>query len=637
MVVLSRLHKQNIQDISEATSVQENIYQACMQDPLTPDHIGQLTYRLNGRFDSACVEQSLNVLIGRHNLLRTVFNYRPSGTLLQVVLKAQDIDYTLHSLRRAAYGNVKQQLLSALQLADAERPFDLHAGPLLRLMLVELDPDCSEFIWTYHTLILDQESMLTLTGEYMEIYERLKAKFTRYPVSHGQHGLFIKRIYASELIPFNMTKVFEVNDIDLDVLRDTFKYLLQRHENLRTVFVPTEEGLQYRLLDEEADIYTIDFTDLEPLTEEEARRALQAYKAYPFDLENELLVKVGVFRKREDSYLVVLVIDHILSDAWSLQLLTKELGYVYGKIISEKQIDLDPLVVKFSDYVAAQQQMLAGAAGKKHLDYWSRVLAKPLPLTSLTGGADTAVIHYYRQCLDGEIAQFFKPLPEEIRQIVYGTIFKARPNVGRAYRSYIPPATLAAVRNLAAGENVSTFSVLLAALNLLLIRRGQQDTIIGTPVSLRESAGTNALIGWFLNTLLIRTKVQPQVTVAVLLQQVAKNVLQTLDHRFYPMELLMDQLDLSYDVIGKVFLHLLSFETTALSLPPFAATHMATGTPTFDINFTFTEYADGMELVCDYRPECFTEAAITAITLELITLLAALPGMLQQQLPHPSL
>ena len=636
MAVLSRLHKQNIQDIFEAAPVQENIYQACMQDPVTTGHAGQLTIRLNGSFDSACARQSLNVLIGRHDLLRTVFNYRRSGTLLQVVLKAQDMDYTLHDLRRTAHGNVKQQLLYALQLADAERPFDLHAGPLLRLTLVELEDSCFEFIWTYHTLILDQGSMFTLTDEYMEIYQQLKAKFTRYPVTHGQHGLFIKRIYASELIPFNMTKMFEVNDIDLDVLRDAFKYLLQRHENLRTVFVPAAEGLQYRLLDEEADIYNIDLIDLEPLTEEEGRQALQAFKAYPFDLENELLVKVGVFRKREDSYLVALVIDHILSDAWSLQLLTKELSYVYGKIISGKQIDLDPLVVKFSDYAAEQQLMLAGAAGEKHLEYWSGILAKPLPLTLLGSGDDTAVMHHYRQCLDKEISQFFKPLPEDIKQTFYGTIFKARPNRGRAYRSYVPPATLAGVRNLAARENVSTFSVLLTALNLLLIRRGQQDTIIGTPVSLRESAATNALIGWFLNTLLIRTKVQRPLTVAALLQQVAKNVLQALDHRFYPMELLMDRLDMPYDVIGKVFIHLLSFETTGLPLPPFAATHSAAGTPTFDINFTFTEYADGMVLVCDYRPECFTEAAVTAITLELITQLAALPGIMQQQLPQSS-
>ena len=228
----------------------------------------------------------------------------------------------------------------------------------------------------------------------------------------------------------------------------------------------------------------------------------------------------------------------------------------------------------------------------------------------------------YRKGLEKEAEKYFNPLSDNEMSYLYGSIFTCMPLEGGAYRIVIDEDLQRELNRVGVMTNATPFSVLLASINVLALKlTGHRDIIVGSPVTLREDSSLSSLVGWFLDTVLLRNYVNDSLTIREFISVVNKNSVEAMSHRFLPMEKILDRLDIPFKSVGSVLVHLIGGDSTRGTLSNLTSYHKKSGTPTFDINFTFREFKNGIELVCDYRTELFSKAAIVSIVNQYVNLL----------------
>jgi bacitracin synthase 3 len=436
-----------------------------------------------------------------------------------------------------------------------------------------------------------------------------------YPASHGQQGVYLKRILSRAASPFNMIKIIEVADLNITALEEAWEQLLCRHESLRTIFAVNGGSIIQQVQPYTPERYPVTCIDARTMSERKITERLHDLSRHIFDLHQGPLIYIHVLREDTAHYLLQIVIDHIICDAWSMQLLERELQFLYTRSCEGSKDTLPPLPIQFRHYALWQKEMLAGQESDEHRTYWQQ------QLSGLPGS--------YRETLHKEMIQHALPFVPEEFNLASGRVFTFQPNEGGAYRTFIGQHVLDELNEVARTNHCSLFAVLVTALHIYVLETtGQRDVIIGTPVSLRDNTGMENLIGWFLDTLMIRTRIEKDWTTRQLLTAVSGGIAQALDHRVYPFEKILEDLDISFDAVGKVFIHLLNFDTRTKALHDFNSRHRTSGTPTFDLNFTFYEYTNGLELICDYRSSLFTPKEVVMVTAALIAVLEQLPARL---------
>jgi amino acid adenylation domain-containing protein len=262
--------------------------------------------------------------------------------------------------------------------------------------------------------------------------------------------------------------------VDVEALGASVNEIVQRHEVLRTAFREvdheTKQVIAPRLL------VPLPVTDLIHLPEEERETQALAIAddeaGRPFDLTSWPLIRTRLVRLDDEKHLFLLTVHHILCDYWSLQILEDELSAVYEAFRSRRPSPLTPVPLQYADFSEWEREWLAGPAGIAQLDYWVEHLAD-LPVVQLP--AD-----------------------------------HARPRTptfaGAAIDFDVPEATYGALRKLAQDESATLFMVTLAALQTVLLRcTGSEDMVVGTSVANRAHSDVQSLVGYLVNTLVLRT------------------------------------------------------------------------------------------------------------------------------------
>jgi amino acid adenylation domain-containing protein len=446
-----------------------------------------------------------------------------------------------------------------------------------------------------------------------------------YDATHGQSGLYFKQKYKKETASFNMFKVIEVADLDGIALACAFHLLLDRHESLRTSFIEVHGQPKQKIRAVTEFPLPLEHVPLPGADEMEIRRQIGDHISRPFDQQSAPLIGIKVFESDFNRSVVLIVLDHILSDAWSMQLIQRELLQMYNAVsagIGGSGPMPARLVIQFRDYSAAQQRWLRSADAARAVAFWKRTLSAPRPVMHLLEDHPVLPAASYREGLQMEMAEHFIPLSSKQQENLYGLIFSAKPLEGASYRLVIGETTLKGLQQLAGSTKTSLFSVLAASVNLFIYNKtGVSDIVLGTPVSLREQESTYALVGWFLDTLILRNSFYEEETVTDVITRVATNMADALVYRYFPFERILDELALPFDVVGKLFIHLLNFDTLDQRIRNFERVHRRTGTPTFDLNLTWTQYANGLELVCDYRKERYKPSTIASLLGEYVLFL----------------
>ena len=340
-----------------------------------------------------------------------------------------------------------------------------------------------------------------------------------------------------------------VGRLDLAVLEATLRELVRRHEGLRTHFGQTEDG-PVQLVGEPGE-FRITLLDLSSLDRSDREAALEVQLAVlaeqPFDLGQGPLFRADTIKMGAEDHVLLLNMHHIVSDGWSLGVLTAEISAVYGAFAVGLSSPLGNHELQYRDFAIWQRDWLKGEELERQLDYWRGQLQDaPAALELPTD----------------------RPRPAEAS-------FKAET---------LPVAltrTLTEALNTVARRNGATlYMVLLAALHVVLGRwSGQKDLVLGTPIAGRTQAQTDGVIGFFVNTLPMRAQPAGRKPFAQLLSEVKDAAIASYGHQDFPFEKLVAELspqrDMSRQPIVQVLFALQNILQDALALPNVSVTRKA--------------------------------------------------------------
>ncbi|GGN83776.1 hypothetical protein GCM10010112_62430 [Actinoplanes lobatus] len=416
----------------------------------------------------------------------------------------------------------------------------------------------------------------------------------RGPLSHGQQRLwFLDRWLAGRPV-FNMPVTLRLTGpLDAGLLIGAVRAVAARHDVLFTVFEEGPGGPRQRVMDSR-DL-PCPVTDLAELGENAARaRAEQLAEQdarRPFDLAAGPMVRAHLYRLAAETHWLQLTFHHIAFDGWSFGVFQRQLVAAYRAGAAPGE----PLDVQYADYALWQRETLTGEATDRALDAWTRALAGAPDVLDL--GAD-------------------RPRPGELSYR------------GRTERFTLPGIPVVALEKFAAGEGVTPYVALLAAFQALVARHaGSDDIVLGSPTAGRGPAALDEMVGFFADSLVIRTRLDGDPTFRELVTRTRAGVLDALSRSRMPFDLAVNHLrparDLSFSPVVQVVFGLHE-EDAAEVLGDGVGIERAdidTGTAKYDLTWSVHRGANGLRLDVEYATDLFDAATVRTLVSHWETLL----------------
>jgi tyrocidine synthetase III len=336
------------------------------------------------------------------------------------------------------------------------------------------------------------------------------SKQPHYDISNAQQRLLLHESSGGSRIIYNIPVCYHFKGrLEVTAFRRAFAVIVQRHEALRTRFSIVDGSPRQCIIQQEFELDVIDFRACES-REHKVRSYVEDQATAPFDLEAGPLLRAALIRLSEFESVFALTIHHIISDAWSLDVFMRELKAVYTAYIAGQQFTLPALEIHYKDFSAWQQQTLLRGELNEHRDYWFEKLRPPVETLDLP--IDRPRAWYSKR--NGETVEF---------------VIDERRAAGLNRIVQITDSTL--------------FMVLLALVKVLLHKyTDQTDIITGSPISGRDHPDLEHQLGFYVNTVVLRDRVDGRMTFRELVGQVKQTALAAYDHHAYPFDLLVDEL-----------------------------------------------------------------------------------------------
>ena len=376
--------------------------------------------------------------------------------------------------------------------------------------------------------------------------------------------------------------------LNLVCLQQALDAILSRHEILRTNFSMVDnQPVQIIAPPRPLPLTLIDLSDL-PAKEQsaEAKRLAEEEAQRPFDLRNDLLVRASLLKVNTEEHIFLLTMHHIVSDGWSIRVFSREFAALYKAFVDGKPNPLSPLPIQYADFASWQREWLQGERLDTQLAYWKRQLGGELP--------------QLENLLD-------KPRPP------VQTHQSGRANLE------LSDGLSQALRQLSQQEDATLFMVLLAAFKLLLHRHtGLEDIIVGSPIAGRSRGETENLIGFFLNTLVLRTDLSGNPSFRELIQRVKRVAMDAYSHQDIPFEKLLVELqperDLSRTPLFQIFFNMLNLEDNqqvpGLTIEILDLHEIGSK---FDLTFYVHNWNGVLKLRLVYNKDLFSDSSMTAL------------------------
>ncbi|MHB0780615.1 non-ribosomal peptide synthetase [Pseudomonas putida] len=299
--------------------------------------------------------------------------------------------------------------------------------------------------------------------------------------------------------------------LNLQALQGSFDALLARHESLRTTF--THDSRDGGPRQQIAPQLTVAIECREHGVGDEQAQIqafVEAHREQPFDLQHGPVLRVALLRLAAEDHVLSLVVHHIAADGWSLKVMVDELLQGYSACCQGHAVAVRPLPIQYADYAIWQRRWMEAGERERQLAYWQAQLGGQQPVLELPTDRPRPGLMSYRG------ARHDFSLPAELCQ---------------------------RLQDLARHEGVTLFVLLLAAFQALLQRySGQQDIRVGVPIANRNRVETEGLIGFFVNTQVLRAQIEPQQTFRALLQQARQAASDAQAHQELPFEQLVEAL-----------------------------------------------------------------------------------------------
>ncbi|WP_426094743.1 amino acid adenylation domain-containing protein [Flavobacterium sp. DSR2-3-3] len=415
-----------------------------------------------------------------------------------------------------------------------------------------------------------------------------------YPVTPSQNMFWLISQFEDASLAYNMSTVFRLEgDLIIPKYKESFTFLMDRHESLRTYFkLNEEEELRQFIVPIEDLDFSINYVDfsLNESTEEDVAAYVLKENAIRFDLENAPLVRTSLIKVGEGKFVFFISMHHIIGDGWSSELLVGEVVSIYNSLVQDRKVDLPELRIQYKDYATWLNSEVQKDGYKISEQYWLNQFSGKLPVLELPGSKKRPLLKTYNgDNLGYEFSEVFtKKLNDFSNQ-----------------------------------NNVSLFMVLTAGINTLLSRyTGQDDIIIGTPVAGREHPDLENQIGLYLNTLALRTRTDKEYNFVQLLVHEKEVILEAFEHQVYPFDELINKLQLKRDTSRSllfdivVVLHnqakLNKFEEEKLVDLCIAPYESNDKTSQFDLSFRFSDN-EALYLDINYNTDIYEKSFIEKI------------------------
>ncbi|MCP4153888.1 MAG: hypothetical protein GY757_39545, partial [bacterium] len=428
-----------------------------------------------------------------------------------------------------------------------------------------------------------------------------------YPLTYNQQRMYILNEMQPESSAYNMPgKVGLEHAVEPKQVAKALEQLIARHESLRTAFKKVEDHpCQFIVKNVKNPLETIDVSTLETAEKEQALENLYKETATrPFELTRPPLLRARLVKMAEKKYRLMFTLHHIISDGWSQEILKKDFTRIYETIRAGGQQTLEPPPLQYKDITIWNSKRLSRDERKQSYQFWQKTLTGGIPVLHLP--ADTVV-------------------EKEDRQ-------------GAAYRSKIGKDLKEQIKKLAETNQTTLFTVLFSAYLMLLSRLTNQQEICSTIISAgREQAETHNIIGFFVNSLLFKIKVEKNEPFNAFIKRVAGHLTETLRHQAYPLETVCQRMKIKYPKVP-VTINMLNIneKTATEELPSFGpasqtglgpasqaglgpeepgdAYHMENYPEIkFDLEPYFTEYRNGIDMRWAYRKNMFEPLTVEHI------------------------
>ena len=407
------------------------------------------------------------------------------------------------------------------------------------------------------------------------------------PLSFAQQRLWFLHQLEPDSPSYNLPSVVRLVDaLDIDALERSLSEILRRHESLRTTFdIAGGQPRQVITVAQPVRLSPVDLSGL-PTHEQaaESQRLIEEEVRRPFDLARGPLFRAHLLKLAAREHVLALVMHHIVSDGWSMGILVSELSRLYAAFKEDAPPGLPELPIQYADYAVWQREQLTGAALEEQLGYWRECLGGESPVLELPADRTRPPVQSYRGA--EELSEVDERLAEGLRTL------------GRE-------------------SGATLFMTLLAAFDVLLYRyTGQTNIIVGTPVAGRTRAEIEGLIGFFVNTLALRTELSGRMSFRELLRRVRGITVGAFAHQELPFERVVEELrperSTSHAPLFQVMFALDNTSAGELELAGVGVEELdaETGTAKLDLRMEARETPEGLSFSIRYSTDLFDATRI---------------------------
>nr|AAZ03552.1 McnC [Microcystis sp. NIVA-CYA 172/5] len=419
------------------------------------------------------------------------------------------------------------------------------------------------------------------------------------PLSWAQERLWFVNQLEGESGAYTIDLTMRLRgNLNVKALEKAFQAIIQRHEPLRTQF-KLKDNLPIQAIDPNVT-FTLPVVNLQNLShsEQQVKNLLLAAASEPFDLESGSVLRVKLWQVKTEEYVLLLAIHHIAADGWSLGVLVDELSVYYRSFCTGTKADLSDLSIQYADFAVWQRQWLTNEVLDRQLSYWKQQLTgvpllhqlptdRPRPaIQSFRGGTE-------RLQLDSQLTQQLKKLSQE--------------------------------------SGSTLFMTLLAGFTVLLSRYSQQtDVVIGSPIANRNRTEIEGLIGFFVNSLVLRFDLSQDPTFEDFLAQVRQTTQDAYDHQDLPFEMLVEKLQierhLDRNPLTQIVFALQNAPSSPWDLPGVNIEEIQSGFDSVrvDLEVYLWDAPEGLGGFCSYNRDLFDAETIVRLMNHFKTLLAAI-------------
>ena len=454
----------------------------------------------------------------------------------------------------------------------------------------ELDPALLEEIKS-----LKQELVAFLKGLEQSFTEQSEIpvlpEMDGYPLSSPQRRMWILSQFDDANLANNEMGFYRFSgDLNIQALQRAYSKIIERHEILRTVFHHDKSGeIKQFIVAPNPSETLIELVDLtgDASVAETTRAIVKKMVETPFNLAQGPLILAKLLKTSDNEYVFGYVAHHIVSDGWSMEVLIRELLFLYKGYREGKEAELPPLRIQYKDFASWQQQQLSESNTNQHASYWINRFSDELPVLNLTGD-------------------------------------RPRPRV-RTYNGGKKVITLGAeltanLKNFSRETSATLFMLGLAGVKALLYKyTGQSDLIVGTGLAGRYHTDLEDQIGFYVNTLPIRTKFGKQHAFRELVASVMESTLGAYEHQVYPFDELLENISIEYDVSRNALFDVSvvlqntnnvteanqSATLDGLNISGFDGGEMLE-TSKFDLSFTYEEFDDQLYVTLVYNSDIYS-------------------------------